>query len=89
MLQQQWRNDLGIRLNLVMREFNVHWKMVVDGDYTGVADYAFLPTYFDPNPYLDPFVTAGAGNPTGWTDPDIQFDAVGCESHVGSARAYD
>ena len=69
MLQQQWRHHLGVRLNLVMREFSVHWKMVVDGDYSGVADYAFLPTYFDPNPYLDPFVSAGSGNPTGWTDP--------------------
>ena len=35
----------------------------------GVADYGFLMTYFDPNPYLDPFLTPGVGNPTGWTDP--------------------
>ena len=26
-------------------------------------------TYFDPNPYLDPFLSPGVGNPTGWTDP--------------------
>jgi ABC-type oligopeptide transport system substrate-binding subunit len=69
-LQQQWRGNLGATVSLAIREFSFHWKMVLDGDFTGVAAYAFLPTYFDPNPYLDPFVTAGAGNPTGWTHPD-------------------
>src|SRR5258708_1230007 len=48
---------------------NVHWKMILDGDYNGVADFAMLPTYFDPNPFLDPFLAPDAGNPSGWTDP--------------------
>jgi ABC-type transport system substrate-binding protein len=69
MLQQQWRRNLGIRVNLAVHEFSVHWKMVLEGDYSGVAEYAFLMTYFDPNPYLDLFLTPGVGNPTGWTDP--------------------
>jgi len=69
MLQQQWQLNLGIRVRLVVREFSVHWKMVIEGDYSGVADYAFLMTYFDPNAYLDLFLTPGVGNPTGWTDP--------------------
>ena len=69
MLQQQWHRNLGIRVNLAVHEFSLHWKMVLEGDYSGVADYAFLMTYFDPNPYLDPFLTPGVGNPTGWTDP--------------------
>ena len=69
MLQQQWHRNLGIRVNLEVHEFSLHWKMVLEGDYSGVADYAFLMTYFDPNPYLDPFLTPGVGNPTGWTDP--------------------
>jgi oligopeptide transport system substrate-binding protein len=42
--------------------------MVVEGNYTGIADYSFLPLYVDPNPFLDPFLTNGVGNPTGWTD---------------------
>ena len=68
MLRQQWQGNLGIRLKLAPREFNAHWSMVLAGEYTGVADYAFLPLYYDPNPFLDPFVTAGAGNPCGWMD---------------------
>jgi ABC-type oligopeptide transport system substrate-binding subunit len=83
MLQQQWRHHLGIRLNLTMREFSLHWKMVFNGDFSGVADCAFLPTYFDPNPYLDPFVTAGTGNPSGWTDPEY------CSMLVDANRTLD
>ena len=70
-LQQQWHRNLGIRVNLAPREFNAHWQMVRDKEYSGVADYGFLITYYDPNPYLDPFSTPGPGNPTGWTDPYI------------------
>jgi oligopeptide transport system substrate-binding protein len=72
MLQQQWLQNLGIRLKLVPREFNAHWTMVLAREYSGIADYAFLPLYFDPNPFLDPFVTAGDANPTGWTDDDYR-----------------
>jgi ABC-type oligopeptide transport system substrate-binding subunit len=68
LLQQQWRRNLGIRLNFAMHGFSLHWRMVIERGYSGVADYAFLMTYADPNPYLDPFLTPGVGNPTGWTD---------------------
>jgi oligopeptide transport system substrate-binding protein len=68
LLRQQWQRNLGIRLKLVQRESNAHWSMVLAADFTGVADFAFLPLYFDPNPFLDPFISAGAGNPSGWTD---------------------
>jgi ABC-type oligopeptide transport system substrate-binding subunit len=46
--------------------------MVMDGEYAGLADFAFLPNYFDPNPFLDPFLTVGSGNPTGWTDGEYR-----------------
>ena len=72
MLRQQWQRNLGIRLKLAPREFNVHWSMVLAGEYTGVADYAFMPLYYDPNPFLDPFATAGAGNPSGWTNEEFR-----------------
>jgi oligopeptide transport system substrate-binding protein len=72
MLRQQWQRNLGIRLKLAPREFNVHWSMVLAGEYSGVADYAFLPLYYDPNPFLDPFMTPGEGNPSGWTDKEFR-----------------
>jgi len=70
MLRQQWLHRLGIRLKLVPREFNAHWNMVLAAEFSGVAEFALAPLYFDPNPFLDPFVTVGSGNPTGWMDAD-------------------
>jgi oligopeptide transport system substrate-binding protein len=67
-LQQQWRRNLNIQVTLAGRENTVHWKMVLEADYTGAALFAFLPTYFDPSPFLDPFATSSTGNPSGWTD---------------------
>lgn len=69
MLQQQWLHKLGVRLTLTPHEFNAQWAMVLSGEYSGLADFAFLPLYFDPNPFLDPFVAQGSGNPSGWSDP--------------------
>lgn len=68
-LQQEWQRHLGIRVSLMVRAFDTHWNMVLEDAYAGVADFAFLPNYFDPNPFLDPFITAGDGNSSGWTDP--------------------
>jgi oligopeptide transport system substrate-binding protein len=68
-LQKQWRQNLNIRVNLIPREFNVHWRMVLEADYTGVAEYAAFPQYLDPNGFLDQFPTDSRGNPSGWSDP--------------------
>jgi oligopeptide transport system substrate-binding protein len=67
--QQQWRRHLNVNLKLVPREFNVHFRMVYEGAYTGVAECSFITSYLDPNPFLDPFVTSSVVNPSGWTDP--------------------
>jgi oligopeptide transport system substrate-binding protein len=68
-LQEQWRRHLGIRVKAAPREFNIHWQMIRDGDYTGVADYALFAPYLDPNPFLEQFLAVGPGNPAAWTDP--------------------
>ena len=66
--QQQWHRHLNIALKLVPREFNVHFRMVLEGGYMGVAEYSFITSYLDPNPFLDPFVSASGINPSGWND---------------------
>jgi ABC-type oligopeptide transport system substrate-binding subunit len=67
--QHQWRRHLNINLKLVPREFNAHFRMVLEGAYTGVAEYSFITSYLDPNPFLDPFVSTSGINPSGWNDP--------------------
>ncbi|HYZ85620.1 MAG TPA: peptide ABC transporter substrate-binding protein, partial [Bryobacteraceae bacterium] len=68
-LQQQWLQHLNISAKLIPREFNVHWRMVLERDYTGVADFAVLPLYLDPNGFLEKFSGGPDNNPSGWTDP--------------------
>jgi oligopeptide transport system substrate-binding protein len=70
-LQQQWEGALNVRVNLVGRENNVHWKMVLDADYNGVAYFAIQPGYMDPTPFLDPFSTSTIANPSAWADADF------------------
>ena len=41
-LQQQWLHHLNIRVKLVAREFNVHWRMVLEGDYHGCRRFCCL-----------------------------------------------
>jgi oligopeptide transport system substrate-binding protein len=67
-LQQQWRNLLDARVTLSVHDSSVLWQMVLNADYTGMADCFMVANYADPTPFLDPFVTASSGNPSGWTD---------------------
>jgi oligopeptide transport system substrate-binding protein len=67
-VQQQWLHHLNISVKLMPREFNVHWRMVLEGDYTGVADFAALPLYLDPNGFLEKFSGEPNSNPSGWSD---------------------
>jgi oligopeptide transport system substrate-binding protein len=69
-LQRQWESALNVRVNLAARENNVHWKMVLDGDYSGAAYFAIQPGYMDPTPFFDPFLTSNA-NPSAWADADF------------------
>jgi ABC-type transport system substrate-binding protein len=69
-LQRQWLDNLGIRTKLLPHEFNVHWRMVLEADYSGLADYALLPLYRDPNGFLDQFTSDANSNPSAWFDPE-------------------
>jgi ABC-type oligopeptide transport system substrate-binding subunit len=67
-IQQQWRDHLNIDVKLLVHEFNVHWSMVLNADFTGVADFGTLPLYLDPNGFLDQFAATSGVNPAAWSD---------------------
>jgi oligopeptide transport system substrate-binding protein len=87
-LQQQWQRNLNIDVTLSGRENSVHWKMVLEADFTGVAWYAFQPTYLDPNPFLDPFSTASIGNPSGWTEVTYAATLMEANSTVSATERF-
>ena len=72
-LQQQWKENLGIDIELVNQE----WKVYLDSQRNLEYDLsrsAWVGDYVDPNTFLDMFVTGGGNNNTGWSSE--KYDAL-------------
>jgi oligopeptide transport system substrate-binding protein len=65
-IQQMWREQLGVQIDLV----NVEWKVYLDQqrkrDYQ-ISRAGWIGDYVDPNTFLDMWVTGGGNNQTGWS----------------------
>jgi oligopeptide transport system substrate-binding protein len=72
-LQQMWKRELGIDIELV----NMEWKVYIEATQTGDYDIAragWIGDYLDPNSFLDLWVTGGGNNRTRWGNP--AYDAL-------------
>jgi oligopeptide transport system substrate-binding protein len=65
-IQQQWREVLGIQVELRNLEWGVYLDSVHRQDYV-VARAGWIGDYPDPNTFLDMFLTDGPNNNTGWS----------------------
>jgi oligopeptide transport system substrate-binding protein len=68
-IQRQWKNNLGIDVELRNLEWGVFLDSLQKKDYT-VARSGWIGDYPDPNTFLDMFVTDGANNQTGWSNAE-------------------
>jgi len=73
MIQQQWRERLGIRVRIEQVEWKVFLDTIQHLDYQ-VARGGWYGDYIDPNTFLDMFVTGGGNNQTGWSN--AAYDAL-------------
>jgi len=64
-LQQMWRRELGIEMDLRQVETQVFWGMLSRLNYT-VARSSWIADYNDANTFLDMFITGDGNNETGW-----------------------
>lgn len=73
LVQQQWRDRLGVSVRIEQ----VEWKFFLDKvqkiDYD-VARGSWYGDYIDPNTFIDLFVTGGGNNQTGWSS--ARYDAL-------------
>jgi oligopeptide transport system substrate-binding protein len=73
LIQDRWKRDLGIRVDLQ----NLEWAAYLNSqrylDYA-ISRAGWTGDYLDPNTFLDMFVSGGANNQTGWSSPE--FDAL-------------
>jgi len=73
MVQQQWRDRIGVRTRIEQVEWKVFLDRVHGLDYE-IAREGWYGDYVDPNTFLDLFVTGGGNNKTGWSNR--RYDAL-------------
>jgi oligopeptide transport system substrate-binding protein len=72
-VQQMWKDNLGLRFDLLNQEWKVYIDSTNRGEYD-VARASWIGDYTDPNTFLDMWVTAGGNNRTGWSH--AKYDAL-------------
>lgn len=72
-LQQMWRDELGINMELRQVETQVFWGMQSRLDYS-VSKSRWIGDYNDPNTFLGMFLTGDGNNETGWGN--ARFDSL-------------
>jgi oligopeptide transport system substrate-binding protein len=73
-LQQQWRQNLGLELVLIVQELQTWLQTIFSKSYTGVAYWGDSSGYIDPAWFLDQFTASSAANGTVWADSG--YDAM-------------
>jgi oligopeptide transport system substrate-binding protein len=67
-LQQMWRDELGVQMELRQVETQVFWGMQSRLDYA-LSKSTWIGDYNDANTFLGMFVTGDGNNETGWGNP--------------------
>jgi oligopeptide transport system substrate-binding protein len=64
-IQEMWREKLGINVNLVNQEYKVYLQSRSEGNFQ-VARSSWIGDYVDPMTFLDLWATGNGNNYTGW-----------------------
>ncbi len=81
-IQQMWKVNLGVEVQLVNQE----WKVYLDSQHAlnyQICRAAWIADYVDPNSFLDMFLTGGGNNDTGWSNAEYDglIAAASREAH--------
>ncbi len=68
-IQEMWKNNLGIDVELTNQEWGVYLDSRSSGDYE-IARAGWIGDYIDPMTFIDMFVTGGGNNDTNWGHPE-------------------
>jgi oligopeptide transport system substrate-binding protein len=79
-LQKQWRDSLGVEVNLIMMDWNVWVETLVAGAYRGLTESGTGADIPDPTSFFDGF--NGREDGSGWVDPSYrrQLECANAES---------
>lgn len=66
-LQEMWRRELGIAMEIRTMEWKTYLRAQADLDYD-LCRSSWISDYIDPNSFLDMFMSNNGNNRTGWKD---------------------
>lgn len=69
-VQAQWKQNLGIEIQLKNMEWKTYLPYRSKIEYTGVARAGWVGDYVDPFTFLSQFYTKNNDSSTGWWDPE-------------------
>ena len=69
-IQQMWKKNLNIEVQLVNQEFKVFLETRRQKNYQICREVGWTGDYMDPSTFLDVFMTTGHNNYTGWSNPE-------------------
>lgn len=72
-VQQMFKRNLGVKVDLINQEWKVYLASTKARDYQ-IARASWIGDYVDPNTFLNMWVTGGGNNRTGWSN--AQYDAL-------------
>lgn len=68
-IQQQWKQELGIKVDLVNKEWKVYQNDTRELNFN-IGRAGWIGDYNDPNTFLDMWLTDGGNNQTGWSNKE-------------------
>lgn len=68
-VQEMWKKNLGVNVNLTNQEWKVYLQTRAKGDYQ-LARSAWIGDYLDPMTYIDTLTTGNGNNHTRWGNPE-------------------
>ncbi|MDR3227803.1 MAG: peptide ABC transporter substrate-binding protein [Puniceicoccales bacterium] len=88
-LQEMWRRELGISVELASQEWKVYKHAMASGDYQ-LCRSAWSGDYHDPASFLELFDSQSEQNQTGWADAayDAALDAASGETGAAARLAH-
>ena len=87
-LQNMFRRDLGVTIQLARQEWTVYLNSQSKLDYD-MCRSSWVGDYNDPNTFLDMFLTDGGNNRTGWSSAPYDKLIAAAAREVDTKRRFD
>ena len=86
-LQQQWRQALGVELVLILQDVATWVQATIDKSYPGIVASGDAGPYVDPSYFLEAFTSKSGASGSDWSDTKYRHDDRGCRGYTRIASS--